>query len=205
MPTVLLAVDDRTLLSPCRRLLEQRGYLTIPAGRALAVLSLASLVRWDVAVLDSSDVGRGALEALSLLPQAPLIGIGIQDARLARSLPLPLVAESLLASLDAITRTEGAPERSGLRLDPLKRIASFGGREVSLTRTEFRLLQLLYERRPAEVSLSEILLSVWGSTEGLGTSDMVRSHLRNLRRKLQSLELDDALRSRRGRGYALVL
>jgi DNA-binding response OmpR family regulator len=55
------------------------------------------------------------------------------------------------------------------------------------------------------VPLSDVLTAVWGTTEGQGTSELVRAHVRNLRVKLREIGLVDIVRSRRGRGYALEL
>jgi two-component system catabolic regulation response regulator CreB len=74
---------------------------------------------------------------------------------------------------------------------------------VPLTRIEYRLLETLYEHRPEDVSLQSLLIGVWGTTEGMGTAELVRTHVRNLRQKLAQLGLPDAIRSHRGRGYAL--
>ena len=74
-----------------------------------------------------------------------------------------------------------------------------------LTRTELRLLEVLMQARPREVSVPDALRAVWGFTEGRATAELVRAHVRNLRLKLGQIGLGDAVRSRRGRGYALVL
>jgi DNA-binding response OmpR family regulator len=125
---------------------------------------------------------------------------------LTASIPLPLVEQRLLSTISEVTSCANAssakPER--LRLDPERRLAVSQGLEVALTRTEFLLLDVLYERRPREVGLMDVLQTVWGFTEGRGTSELVRSHVRNLRLKLAKIGLPDAVQSRRGRGYALT-
>jgi DNA-binding response OmpR family regulator len=137
---------------------------------------------------------------------APVIGLGLDDSSLDASIPLPLVAERLLATLANLTAVSGTNERAGpLALDAGRRLAVSDGREVALTRTEFRLLQVLLDHQPREVPLLELLQAVWGFTEGRGTSELVRAHVRNLRVKLGQLGLPDAVRSRRGQGYALVV
>jgi DNA-binding CsgD family transcriptional regulator len=152
--------------------------------------------------LDDGPLGRGALEAISIVSGEKLVGLGFEDRRLSATLALP-VSEADVASV-----FEGlffGPDRGGpeLRLDPARRLAFANGRQVLLTRTEFRLLQLLNDSRPADVPFADVLKSVWGYAEGEATTELVRSHLRNLRRKLRGIGLQDALHSRRGRGYVL--
>ena len=50
--------------------------------------------------------------------------------------------------------------------------------------------------------MGDVLDAVWGSHEGVGTAELVRTHVRNLRQKLVGIGLGDAVRVRRGRGYA---
>ena len=68
------------------------------------------------------------------------------------------------------------------------------GLTIDLTSTQFHLLDLLFRRRPAEVPVSEILEEVWGFKDGLGGSDLVRAHIRNLRVRLAEAGLDGVIR-----------
>src|SRR6185436_3091626 len=90
-----------------------------------------------------------------------------------------------------------------LTLESQRRLVRADGREVTLTPIEFRLLNVLFAERPLDVPLDRLLDAVWGTTEGLGTAELVRTHIRNLRQKLQQVGLPDAIRTHRGHGYAL--
>jgi two-component system OmpR family response regulator len=116
-----------------------------------------------------------------------------------QSLPLPLNPGRLIAALDRPAQAQ----RPALTLDAQKRIAGFEGREAGLTRIEFRLIEALQEQQPADATLESLLESVWGTTVGVGTSELVRTHVRNLRQKLSQIGLPDAIRTHRGHGYAL--
>jgi hypothetical protein len=123
----------------------------------------------------------------------------------------------LISDLSHTLPEQPSPERRGdlqqhpgltrgeapLILDASRRAAVAHGREIALTRIEFRLLEILYQRRSYDVPLEQLLDFVWGTSEGLGTAELVRSHVRNLRQKLSYIGLPDAIRSHRGRGYAL--
>lgn len=76
------------------------------------------------------------------------------------------------------------------------------GRLIELTPTEFNLLEVL-SRNPGEyLTVAELLERVWDSPSG--DPALVRNHMRNLRRKLESdPERPRLLVSAHGRGYAL--
>jgi DNA-binding response OmpR family regulator len=206
MATILLAIGSSSLRDACQAQLEAAGHAPVLLDRPLASLDLSQRVVWDVACLDDTDLGRAALRVLTQATVAPVIGLGLEDGALSMSIALPLVARDLLGAIDKATAPEGKVWQVGtLKLDPARRLASVEGREITLTRTEFRLLEVLFERQPSDVSLAEVLMAVWGFTEGRSTSELVRTHIRNLRAKLVQIGLVDAVRSRRGRGYALVV
>lgn len=203
MATILFAVGERGLHDACLGHLRGAGHCVVALERPLAALDASSRVAWDVALLDDSALGR---DVLSVLEGAggdakPKLGIGFADARLRRSLTLPLVASALDGALAAALGEMEPP----LRLMPARRLAIANGREVGLTRTEYKLLDTLMQRRPNEVSLAEAIEAVWGPVPGSGTPAPLRAHMRNLRLKLAQIGLANALRSRRGRGYVLNL
>jgi len=210
MATILLAVADPSLRDACIAQLEAAGHASLRLDRPLASLVLSRTVIWDATCVDSSDLGVETLRTLAgaSQPVTPVVGLGLEESALTASIPLPLVEQRLLSTISEVTSlvhgpaSRAKPER--LRLDPERRLAVSQGLEVALTRTEFLLLDVLYERRPREVGLMEVLQTVWGFTEGRGTSELVRSHVRNLRLKLAKIGLPDAVQSRRGRGYALT-
>jgi hypothetical protein len=204
--TILLAIGDSALRSACIAQLEAAGHAPVLLDRPLAALTLTRRVAWDAACVDGSRLGRATLGLLPATSPSPVVGLGVDDRALQSSIVLPLEAERLLSTLELVmSGGEAALQAGALRLDRSRRLALSSGREVALTRTEFRLLEVLFERQPGEVGLLEVLSSVWGYTEGRGTSELVRAHVRNLRAKLAEIGLPDAVRSRRGRGYALAV
>ncbi|MDI6856928.1 MAG: winged helix-turn-helix domain-containing protein [Dehalococcoidia bacterium] len=79
------------------------------------------------------------------------------------------------------------------------------GASVRLTPTEFRLFTYLMERPDEAVSVSALLENVWGFLPGTGGPDIVRAHVSNLRRKMETLG-DKAflLQTVARRGYRLA-
>jgi DNA-binding response OmpR family regulator len=208
LATVLLAIGDGSLRETCSTQLEAAGHSPLRLERSLALRLLSRTVIWDAVCVDASKLGNEALKALvgAGWAETPVVGLGCKEPGVTASIPLPLDPERLLAALQRLRPGNGV-HASGcaLRLDRSRRLAVSGERAAALTRTEFLLLEVLYERRPREVAAVDILQAVWGSMEGRSTSELIRAHVRNLRRKLLQIGMEDAVQSRRGRGYALAV
>ena len=202
LPSILLAVGDEVLAAVLRRHLDVDGHVVADVRRPLAVLGKARSMAWDLVVIDDSELGRDMLVVLpGIEVQTPVIGVGFEDLRLSRSLELPVDPQSLTRAVEALTGRSA----EALVLRRERRVAQANGREVTLTRSEFRLLETLLSTRPREVSVAQAMEAVWGASSGSGTPAPLRSHVRNLRLKLSQIGLPDAVRSRRGRGYVLAV
>jgi DNA-binding response OmpR family regulator len=120
----------------------------------------------------------------------------------------PFALEELVARLRALLR-RGAPatagpliEVDGLRLDPTRREARIGARELVLTRREFDLL-LALARHPGRVLSREQLLStVWGYDFAVD-SNVVDVFIGYLRRKLEADGEPRLIQTVRGVGFVV--
>jgi len=116
----------------------------------------------------------------------------------------PFSLAELSARLRALTlRQAGAACRRLGRLsyNPATRSVSLPGGAAPLPRIAAELLTLLLSRHPEPVSRDTIVERIWGEEEP--DSSPLRSHVSDLRRRLQDLGAGVALRSRRGAGYWL--
>jgi hypothetical protein len=93
-------------------------------------------------------------------------------------------------------------ELHGLWLDPAGRMIRHQGREVSLTKREFQLLQFLLDHPHRFFTTSQILGQAW-SDPALFPEE-VRNYVRRLRKILIDLEIPVDLVNKPGRGYSLV-
>jgi two-component system phosphate regulon response regulator PhoB len=92
----------------------------------------------------------------------------------------------------------GQIQLGGLHIDKSRHRASFRGRPLDLTLTEFKLAALLAERRGRVQSREQLLRDVWGYNSMIDTRT-VDTHMRRLRAKLGSAaKLLDTVR---GVGY----
>jgi two-component system OmpR family response regulator len=122
----------------------------------------------------------------------------------------PFSLEELIARIRAILRRTGGPADDGrlvvgdLELDLVGHQVHRGGRSVSLSPTEFKLLEYLMTNTGRVVSKMQILDHVWAYDFG-GDLSIVESYISYLRRKMDS-GADGApklIHTVRGVGYVL--
>ncbi len=77
-----------------------------------------------------------------------------------------------------------------------------GDRRLELTRNEFRILEMLLENRGRIVSRDALMERLW-STDSFVDENTLSVNVNRLRRKLESVELGDAIRTRKGEGYVI--
>jgi two-component system, OmpR family, response regulator MprA len=124
-------------------------------------------------------------------------------------LPKPFALEELLARLRALLRrTMTAPGANGalrfadLTLDPKSRDVMRGGRSISLTRTEYSLLELFMLHPRQVLSRDRILEEVWGY-DFPTTANSLEVYIGYLRRKTEAGGEPRLLHTVRGVGYVL--
>ena len=125
-------------------------------------------------------------------------------------LPKPFALEELLARLRALLRRTGPEESTeaaimtfaDLTLDPSTREVHRGKRAISLTRTEFALLEMLIANPRRVLTRSRILEEVWGfdfPTSG----NALEVYVGYLRRKTEAEGETRLIHTVRGVGYVL--
>ncbi len=92
---------------------------------------------------------------------------------------------ALRNSARGVSAPEPVFEVEGLRVDLVARQVSVGGREVHLTRTEYKLLATLVKNAGKVVTHRQLLREVWGPG-AMSQSHYVRVYMGQLRHKLES-------------------
>lgn len=77
------------------------------------------------------------------------------------------------------------------------------GKEIELTKNEFRILKYLVQNRERIVSREEIMECLWDS-ENFIDDNTLTVNVTRLRNKLEELKLKKLLQTRRGQGYILL-
>jgi two-component system OmpR family response regulator len=116
----------------------------------------------------------------------------------------PVRAEELVARLQALMRraagqTHARLSAGGLELDQQAKTAWLDGRQIDLTQTEFRLLQLFLHRAGHVLAHAEILDHLYPMSKER-EHNTLEVHIGRLRRKIGK----DVIRTIRGLGYRLV-
>jgi DNA-binding response OmpR family regulator len=217
---VLVIEDERSIADLERLYLAQAGYGVHVERDGLAGLEQVRTLRPALVLLDVGLPGMDGIEVCRQMRAqddwTPVVFVTARDDEVDRVLGLELGADDyvtkpfspreLVARVGSVLRrTTGATGGSVLevgpvRLEPSSRKVTIGGREVTLTATEFDLLAALM-RRPGMVFTREQLLStVWGAAD-YGSSRTVDVHVAQLRAKLGD---GSPLRTHRGVGYSVA-
>jgi len=93
-------------------------------------------------------------------------------------------------------------ELQGLQLDAADRIVRHRGRDVTLTKREFQLLQFLLEHPHRYFTTTQILGQAWADPALF--PEEVRNYVGRLRKIMRELEIPVDLVNKPGRGYSLV-
>jgi DNA-binding response OmpR family regulator len=217
---VLVAEDDPGLRQILVMGLRDYGYQVDEAERGDDAIDLFKFYDYDVAVLDWRMPGAEGIDvvawarknnkptALLMLTarDAPPDRIRGLDAGADDYLVKPFDFGELLARIRALQRRPRGVDgpvvvRGRLAIDPVRRVASVGDRELGLTATEYRILELLVRRSPAVVDRKAIAEHAWDDeTEPLG-SNAIDVQLSRLRAKLPNAGI--RIVTVRGAGYRL--
>ncbi len=224
---ILVVDDDRSVRESLRRSLAFNGYQVELAGDGHAALDAVLAQRPDAMVLDVMMPRLDGLEVCRRLRSAgddlPILVLTARDAVSDRVagldagaddyLPKPFALEELLARLRALLRRR-TPEEAGrsgpskqlefadLSLDPDTRDVRRADRSISLTRTEFALLELLLANPRRVLTRSQILEQVWGY-DFPTTGNALEVYIGYLRRKTEAEGESRLIHTVRGVGYVL--
>ncbi|WP_018215925.1 response regulator transcription factor [Salinispora vitiensis] len=199
---VLVVEDQPDLADSVARVLRREGMAVDVASDGGSALERATVVPYDVIVLDrdlpvvhGDDVCRtlvsqGSLSRVLMLTASGTIanrveglGIGADDY-----LPKPFAYAELVARIRAVARrsqpaTPPVLEHGDLRLDPAQRTATRAGARLNLSPKEFAVLEYLLTCGSRVVSAEELLDRVWDEATDPFTTT-VKATVNRLRSKL---------------------
>lgn len=221
---ILIVEDDEDVKDLLEMTLRHAGYQTLAAKTGAAALRLAASERPDLILLDIMLPEMSGIEVCRKLRGGdggggvPIIVVSAKTEEVDKILALEIGADDyvtkpfspreLVLRIDKLLRRKsGVPEATeclavgNLVLDRARHQVTFEGRDIPLTRTEFRLLGLLMERRGCVLTRDRLLSEVWDYEASIDTRT-VDTHVRRLREKLGAAS--GHIRTVRGVGYRLV-
>jgi two-component system, OmpR family, response regulator MprA len=222
---ILVVDDDRAVRESLRRSLSFNGYSVSLAEDGVEALNSIVSDRPDAVVLDVMMPRLDGLEVCRQLRSTgddlPILVLTARDSVSERVagldagaddyLPKPFALEELLARMRALLRrtvpgdddADSVPMAfADLTLDPVTREVTRGQRNISLTRTEFALLEMLIANPRRVLTRSRILEEVWGfdfPTSG----NALEVYVGYLRRKTEAEGETRLIHTVRGVGYVL--
>ena len=231
---IALVDDDRNILTSVSIALQQEGFVTRVYSDGAAALKAFADNAPDLGVFDIKMPGMDGMELLRRLREMssmPVIFLTSKDDELDEALGLAMGADDyiakpcsqrlLIARIKAILRRQDLAkgeasanpdepelpllERGRLVMDPARHKVSWGGRDVSLTVTEFILLEALAQR-PGVVKNRNQLLDIAYSDDVYVDDRTIDSHIKRIRRKFRAAAADfDAIETLYGVGYRFDL
>jgi two-component system, OmpR family, alkaline phosphatase synthesis response regulator PhoP len=220
MPELILVVDDEPkIVRLARDYLEKNGFRVTTAADGQSALMAARREKPDLIILDlmlpvmdgreicrilrrESDVPIIMLTALAEeVDQVTGLEIGADDY-----ITKPFSPRALVARVRALLRrTKGGIKPpsiiriGGLEIDSEKYSVALNGSPIKLTPNEFKLLQLLAGRPGQTLTREQLLDDLHGVTSSFDRS--VDSHIKNLRKKLETVSGANMIETVYGIGY----
>ncbi|MFO7921564.1 DNA-binding response regulator [Rhodobacteraceae bacterium W635] len=228
MSRIALVDDDRNILTSVSMTLEAEGFEVETYHDGQSALDAFSRRMPELAVLDIKMPRMDGMDLLQRLRQKsgiPVIFLTSKDDEIDELMGLRMGADdyvrkpfsqrllverirSILRRQDAIASDAGdTPEesqvmvRGPLSMDPLRHAVTWKGQDVSLTVTEFLLLQALAQR-PGFVKSRDQLMDVAYDEQVYVDDRTIDSHIKRLRKKMREVDQDfSAIETLYGIGY----
>jgi two-component system response regulator ChvI len=227
--TIALVDDDRNILTSVSIALQSEGFRTRLYPDGEAALQALTANPADLGVFDIKMPKLDGLELLRKLREKvdmPVIFLTSKDDEIDEELGLGLGADDyvakpfsqrlLIARIRAVLRraeSRRAPEaetaegdgtaivRGRLVMDPSRHRVHWDGKDVSLTVTEFMILETL-AHRPDVVKSRNQLMDAAYQDDVYVDDRTIDSHIKRLRRKFRQVDPDfDAIDTLYGAGY----
>ena len=227
---IALVDDDRNILTSVSSALQAEGFVTRVYTDSTAALKAFMEKQPDLGVFDIKMPHMDGIELLRRVREfsaIPVIFLTSKDDELDEALGLAMGADDyiskpfsqrlLIARIRALLRrqelargaataSEDEPEpvlleRGRLVMDPARHKVLWDGKDVTLTVTEFLILETLAQR-PGVVKTRNQLLDVAYQDDVYVDDRTIDSHIKRMRRKFRASDPDfDAIETLYGVGY----
>ncbi|MFO0993939.1 MAG: response regulator transcription factor [Hyphomicrobiales bacterium] len=227
MPTIALVDDDRNILTSVGMTLEAEGYQVQKYTDGAAALQGLQDTPPDMAIFDIKMPRMDGMELLRRIRQKtdmPVIFLTSKDEEIDELFGLKMGADDfikkpfsqrlLVERVKAVMRRAGAKdgtpapteaakviERGKLVMDPDRHACTWEGQPVTLTVTEFLILQSLAQR-PGIVKSRDALMDAAYDDQVYVDDRTIDSHIKRLRKKFKQADDNfEAIETLYGVGY----
>lgn len=230
MYQILLIEDEQSVADFIKTGLEEDGYLVYQVNDGLSGFEILKSQTVDLILLDILLPVMNGLDVckkirkegfkelpilmLTALGSAENVVLGLDSgaddylAKPFKLIELKARIRTLLRRKEYSSSSNADPENiyqfADIELNDDSKTVKRGGKEISLTSTEYRLLMMFMKRPRKVLSRTELLDEVWGINFDIGTN-VVDVYVNYLRKKLDKYGTEKVIHTVIGMGYVLKL
>ena len=218
---VLNVEDEESLAQVLGEYLTQSGFITHIITDGSQVIEWVKHNPVDLLILDLMLPGKNGLDIyreLRTFTDIPVVMATARIDEIDRLIGLELGADDYICKpyspREVVVRVKNILRRSTDEMKMVDKILSINestmqvlvkGKEVSLTRAEFRLLSHFHQHKEQVFSREQLMTQIY-SDNRVVTDRTIDSHIKNLRRKIQNVDAEvDCIQSIYGVGYKFAL
>lgn len=221
MTKVLVIDDDSNATESLKEGLRALDYVVDVSNSAAEAEEMLAVSTYDCLIVDWQMPHKSGIEFVSELRKkgssTPILMLTGKSSTEDKSTGLDIGADDyltkpyafreLVSRLRALLRRPQGFQVEEMRCDDLvvnlsTRKVSRAGKELTLTRQEFLLLEFLIRNRNQVFSSEALVERAW-STMSESSPDTVRAHMANLRKKLKVNDKECPIKTIHGQGYVL--
>lgn len=222
MEKIIIVEDDEKLRNELETFLNNNGYQVETIKKFDNTIQDILKLNADLILLDinlpNAD-GEYICKEIRKQSQIPIIIVTSRNNELDELLSLnygadhyitkPFNLQILLAKMASLLRRSHIGTTNLDKIDCKEFILNLSkstiekdGKEIELTKNEFKILKYLVEQRDKIVSREEIMECLWDN-ESFIDDNTLTVNITRLRNKLEELNLKELLQTKRGQGYIL--
>lgn len=222
MHKILLVEDDEVIRQQVKKILEQWGYEVVLVEDFMEVLSIfvkeePHLVLMDIGLPLFN--GYHWCQEIRKVSKVPIMFLSSRDQAMDIVMAInmggddfvtkPFDQNVLLAKIQGLLRRsyefgkdQSLLEYRSVILNLKAMNLVYQGEVVSLTKNEFQILQVLFERSGNIVSREDLMKELWNSDFFIDDNTL-SVNVARLRKKLEAVGLKDFIETKKGVGYGL--
>lgn len=222
MHKILLVEDDEVIRQQVKKMLEQWGCEVVLVEDFMEVLSIFVKVEPHLVLMDIGLPlfnGYHWCQEIRKVSKVPIMFLSSRDQAMDIVMAInmggddfvtkPFDQNVLLAKIQGLLRRsyefgkdQSLLEYMGVILNLKAMDLVYQGEVVSLTKNEFQILQVLFERSGNIVSREDLMKELWNSDFFIDDNTL-SVNVARLRKKLEAVGLKDFIETKKGVGYGL--